>query len=288
MYRAFPRFCEVLFAFVFLCILPLLLSRALFISQVATKMENILFDYSMKNIRTPPRDKYKITLLDKVEGVIKRMRWKAFFFLSPSTKYQQSKINLKSRKCPPPIDELKPFEDDIFDLMDKLKFKSVRNPFQERLKKDIKKINASDKVLVFADKTRNIFGLDKEQLKKLLRENISKSCKKSDEQSVDMVNQELKDITAKHEIGDKIEAMSHEQAFISLKDHKEKFLNNPKCRLINPAKSDLGFVSKTILDRINNSIRPKVNVNHWRNTQSVVERSLTSRINQDVPSSFLT
>ena len=65
--------------------------------------------------------------------------------------------------------------------------------------------------------------------------------------------------------------MSRKQAFISLKDHKENFLNNPKCRLINPAKSDLGFVSKTILDRINNSIRSKANVNQWRNTQSVVE-----------------
>ena len=150
-------------------------------------------------------------------------------------------------------------------------FLCVRNPFQEILKQDIKKINASNKVLVFADKTRNIYGLDKEQHKKLLRENISKSYKKSDKQSVDMVNQELKDITTKHEIGDKIEAMSRKQAFISLKDHKENFLNNPKCRLINPAKSDLGFVSKTILDRINYSIRSKVNVNQWRNTQSVVE-----------------
>ena len=89
-----------------------------------------------------------------------------------------------------------------------LLYVEIRNPFQERLKQDIKKINASDKVLVFADKTRNINGLDKEQHKKLLRENISKSYKKSDKQSVDMVNQELKDITAKHEIWDKIEAMS--------------------------------------------------------------------------------
>ena len=52
------------------------------------------------------------------------------------------------------------------------------------------------KSLYFADKTRNIYGLNKEQHKKLLRENISKSYKKSDKQSVDMVNQELKDIIA--------------------------------------------------------------------------------------------
>ena len=143
-------------------------------------------------------------------------------------------------------------------------------------------------MLVFSDKTRNIYGLDKEQHKKLLRENISKSYKTSDKQSVDMVNQELKVITAKHEIGEKIEAMSHKQALISLKDYKENFLNNPKYRLINPAKSDLGFVSKTILDRINNSIWSKVNVNQWRNTQSVVEWFSNIKDNQAVLSSFLT
>ncbi len=35
--------------------------------------------------------------------------------------------------------------------------------------------------------------------------------------------------------------------FISLKDHKENFENNPKCRLINPAKSESGKLSKIIL-----------------------------------------
>ena len=30
------------------------------------------------------------------------------------------------------------------------------------------------------------------------------------------------------------------EGFISLKDHKENFENNPKCRLLNPAKSDSG------------------------------------------------
>ena len=45
--------------------------------------------------------------------------------------------------------------------------------------------------------------------------------------------------------------MKKREAFISLKDHKENFENNPKCRLINPAKSDSGKISKLILDKIN-------------------------------------
>ena len=60
-------------------------------------------------------------------------------------------------------------------------------------------------------------------------------------------------------------------AFITLKDHKENFQSNPKCRLINPAKSELGKVSKVIHDSINNSIRSATNVNQWKNSLSVIE-----------------
>ena len=56
----------------------------------------------------------------------------------------------------------------------------------------------------------------------------------------------------------------------TLKDHKDNFESNPKCRLINPAKSELGKVSKIILDCINQEIRSSTNVNQWRNSQSVI------------------
>ncbi len=49
--------------------------------------------------------------------------------------------------------------------------------------------------------------------------------------------------------GDRIEQMKKREAFISLKDHKENFENNPKCQLINPAKSESGKLSKIILDK---------------------------------------
>ena len=49
------------------------------------------------------------------------------------------------------------------------------------------------------------------------------------------------------------------------------FENNPKCRLINPAKSDSGKISKLILDKVNTHLRTILNVNQWRNTQNVIE-----------------
>ena len=43
---------------------------------------------------------------------------------------------------------------------------------KENLNGDIKRINTSKKVLVKADKSRNIYQLDKDDYKKYLRENI--------------------------------------------------------------------------------------------------------------------
>ena len=54
--------------------------------------------------------------------------------------------------------------------------------------------------------------------------------------------------------------MAETEAFITLKDHKDNFESNPKCRLINSAKSELGKVSKIILDCINQEIRSSTNV----------------------------
>ena len=65
--------------------------------------------------------------------------------------------------------------------------------------------------------------------------------------------------------------MKRREAFISLKDHKKNFQSNPKCRLINPAKSDYKKISKTILDKTNTTLRSILNVNQWRNTQNVIE-----------------
>ena len=77
------------------------------------------------------------------------------------------------------------------------------------------------------------------------------SCTRGSEDNISEINNELKHIADKLSIGNRIECMKKREAFISLKDHKENFENNPKCRLINPAKSDSGKISKLILDKVN-------------------------------------
>ena len=159
----------------------------------------------------------------------------------------------------------------MFKIVQNVKFKHVRNKFQDKLSRDVKKINSSRNILVFADKTRNVYELNKNQYEKLLRENVTKTYRKADDQTEDNINHDLKHIATKLGVCDRVEKMAQRQAFISLKDHKENFTNNPKCRLINPAKNNLGLISKQILDRINNSIRSKAQPRQWQNTTSVID-----------------
>ena len=71
-------------------------------------------------------------------------------------------------------------------------------------------------------------------------------------------------------IDEKIEKYTETPSFISLKDHKENFSANPKCRLINSAKSNLGKVSKSIFEKVLSEIRNETGVNLWKSTSEVI------------------
>ena len=51
---------------------------------------------------------------------------------------------------------------------------------------------------------------------------------------------------------------------------KPNFTNNPTCRLINPSKSEIGIVSKKILQRVNAKIVSTTDLNQWKNADSVL------------------
>ena len=51
--------------------------------------------------------------------------------------------------------ELIPFENELVELMKNIKFRKIRNTFQEKLKEDIKLITESNKTKISADKASN-------------------------------------------------------------------------------------------------------------------------------------
>ena len=82
---------------------------------------------------------------------------------------------------------------------------------------------------------------------------------------------EAKNIAKKIRLSDRIECLPKTPAFITLKDHKDNFQSSLHCRLINPSKSELGKVSKSILEIIMHYLVKLLHVNQLKNSASVIE-----------------
>ena len=232
-------------------------------------MEKLQLRYSPKNIPIPSERSYNSQLMDKIDQVIKRMRWKAFFYTNKSEDTQAT-YGLKSLNCPSKIEEMVPFEKDLWNLVDKLKFRKINGNFQRLLNKDIRVIKQSNKVLVFADKTSNIYKLDTDEHKKLTTEAVTSTYKKVPDKINDKINTEGKRIMEKKTALNRMFINGKSNCFITLKDNKENFSNNPKTRLLNPAKNELGRISKAILDKINLNLRNTTKASQWKNTNDVI------------------
>ena len=233
-------------------------------------MEKFEIEYSMQNI---PIHQYKIQLISKAEKRIQRMRWKTLEFLGKlsSDNNNNQTFGFPSTKCPPPANELADFEKDMMLMVKNIQFRKISNNFQRKLKDDIRDIKSINKVFVPADKSRNIYKLENEQYSKLLRENVTKTYKKSNFNKVRNTNNKAKKITENFPVADRIDKLQEKEAYITTKDHKDDFPNKISCRLINPCKSSIGKITKVILDRINTAVGNHTNVNHWKDTSTVID-----------------
>ena len=128
-----------------------------------------------------------------------------------------------------------------------------------------------NEALIFADKTRNLYRMDRSTYDKLHTENVTKSYKKAEPNIYNNINLEAKKIAIDLKIADKVECLAKKEAFITLKDHKDDFNTNTKCRLINPAKSELGKVSKAVIEKINIQVKNASGANQWKNTGDVIK-----------------
>ena len=67
--------------------------------------------------------------MEKIELVIKRMRWKAFFYDQGNNKYIPENYGLKSLNCPPKIKEMTNFENDLTNLLKASNFVASKSFF---------------------------------------------------------------------------------------------------------------------------------------------------------------
>ena len=177
----------------------------------------------------------------------------------------------KSKHYPAQYTELEIFKKDLYNIVSSLKYRKSTDDFQEQMKEDISSINSSPDVFIFADKTNDIYKAPLEQYKNLLKENVTKTYKKSREHFEKSINLEAKNIAKKIDLVETVECLAKNPASVTLKDHKENFQASLPCRLIDPSKSELGKVSKVKLGKINQPPIKHLDVKQWKNPSSVIE-----------------
>ena len=145
--------------------------------------------------------------------------------------------------------------------------------FQREMKEDLKKMkmNDSEKIIIAADKTRNHYKCDLPRYEKMLAENISKEYKKANETELNEVNLKASRIAKKENLEKRMQTFTPGESYITIKDHKTGFPGKISCRLINPAKTDIGKLSKVILQEKVAELRESLQLNQWKSTNEVLE-----------------
>ena len=69
----------------------------------------------------------------------------------------------------------------------------------------------------------------------------------------------------------RVEKYNIKRSFSTFKDNKSGLQSNPTCRLINPSKSQMGKISKIILQDICATMRIALNINQWHSTEDCIQ-----------------
>ena len=110
-------------------------------------MEQVKFEYSLKNIAIPTQKEYLIELINSVNIFLNSLKWRSFFFLNPTNKKQKETFGFKTTNSPPNIAELKEFEMELHAIVKNVTFRNYRlNHLQTKLNKDIKKLNNDEHI----------------------------------------------------------------------------------------------------------------------------------------------
>ena len=208
--------------------------------------------YSVKNIPILSSFNYDKLFTYRSEDLVEQMRWTVYW-----DKLKKKGIDVGEKKDThgfrtpakaPPCQELKKFEDDLFDMLSSIERRPINNPLQERMREDLNYIKSlQSMVVVNSDKTSQLYLVDVNGYRKSLEKEITKSYRKVDRTVVDDIDTEAASLAHDFKLDDRVEGIALQPSFLTLKDHKEDFPGKLSFRLINPAKPNLGRVSKSFL-----------------------------------------
>ena len=94
------------------------------------------------------------------------------------------------------VEILKEFEEELFKIPLKVKYKFFDNPLQRAMRSDLRTVHSSGKVIVKADKTRNFYAVPPNFYNETVLSSIGSDYAEVDEAELDRVNQEAAELAA--------------------------------------------------------------------------------------------
>ena len=93
-------------------------------------MEEIKFDYSMKNIPLPNRDNYLKKMIHEVQLFFQRSRWLYFWINQDKQTKKKETYGFKTEKSAPASNEMTHYENDIIHLISNIEYREVTNEYR--------------------------------------------------------------------------------------------------------------------------------------------------------------
>ena len=146
------------------------------------------------------------------------MRWRAHFFLQEKheSDIRREDFGFNSKTTPPQCEHMEALEKELLDIIPNIKFRSVKDAFQKKLKENIPKIKQPPNIFVFSDKTSNIYEMPEQQHDKLLHHNATKTYKKAPPKLETSINLEAKNIAELINLGGRIEYIATTPFFTTI------------------------------------------------------------------------
>ena len=142
-------------------------------SILQVDMEPTTLGNSTKNITVTP-NMYLRCLIEKTQSLLQRLRWKTRHFHHPTdSATQKETFGFKTTTSPPPITELRDFEERMLSLVQNIEFQPTNSAFRNKLHLGIRKIRKDNELFVPADKSTNFYRVKPETYKQLLHNRLT-------------------------------------------------------------------------------------------------------------------
>ena len=241
-------------------------------------MESRKFDYnySVKDIPAPSQKEYKMALIRRTEEFIIRLRWAFLFFMKPKAFNNDNKANkykLKNDKFPDKVNHpsLEAFEKELWQMVENVEFKRTNCAYMTKLKIEKEKISNENDLIIKADKSSNMYKINKDRYLEIVQNEISKTYKRvTNPSKIKNMDLNAKNTTDKLGISERIQKTKKAFAKVQVKDHKERFPNDVEYRLLNPAIHEIGIINRKVLRRSVEALKKHLKVNLWKDSSEAV------------------